>query len=371
MKRLAALLLAAALLCALSLGASAAGFTGGFEDVDDIKNLADVAMLTDLQIISGYDDNTFRPIKTITRAETAKIIASIKTPMMAMNKQTDYFSDTAGHWASTYINFCAEKKIIVGDGKGTFRPNDSVTARELAKMLLVALGHDPARYGGAEWTKQIDADAKETGIYNGYTRELSQYISRDDACLLINNALKSKVILSYDAAGNPVYALDAMMSPQSMLEYRYGLELVSGVVQANAVVDLRTGEQGTDSTRIHISGYTRDFVVASEDIASDTSLLGRKVWIYAQLGTSYNIAYGMPSLNADEIYITITREQLDTLRSAGSLRVTDTTKIYLDYTEVTAAAFEALAPDASVLVIDNQRDGVIDSIFLTSPEVTR
>ena len=45
---------------------------------------------------------------------------------------------------------CAQNEIVAGSN-GRFRPADHVTLRELAKMLLVLLGEDSARYVGAGW----------------------------------------------------------------------------------------------------------------------------------------------------------------------------------------------------------------------------
>lgn len=43
--------------------------------------------------------------------------------------------DYVGHWAEKAIDYCVEKKYMVGDGKGKFRPNDSLTRAELAQVL--------------------------------------------------------------------------------------------------------------------------------------------------------------------------------------------------------------------------------------------
>lgn len=43
--------------------------------------------------------------------------------------------DYIGHWAEAVIDEMAEKKIMVGDGKGTFRPDDSITRAEVAQTI--------------------------------------------------------------------------------------------------------------------------------------------------------------------------------------------------------------------------------------------
>ncbi len=62
-------------------------------------------------------------------------------------------TDITSHWAKGHINYCYTTGIIAGRGTGTFDPSATVTALEAAKMLLVAVGYDPAIEGfeGADW----------------------------------------------------------------------------------------------------------------------------------------------------------------------------------------------------------------------------
>lgn len=43
--------------------------------------------------------------------------------------------DYIGHWAEDAIEEMVEKEVMVGDGKGTFRPNDAITRAEVAKTI--------------------------------------------------------------------------------------------------------------------------------------------------------------------------------------------------------------------------------------------
>lgn len=44
-------------------------------------------------------------------------------------------ADYTGHWAEPAIKNAIEKKIMVGSGKGRFRPNDSMTRAEMAQVI--------------------------------------------------------------------------------------------------------------------------------------------------------------------------------------------------------------------------------------------
>lgn len=367
MKRTVSLLLAVVLILSLAVGALAADATAAsrFTDWEDIDHQPEVAMLTDLGLLSGYADGSFRPYNCITRAEIAKIISSLLTEQVPKAKN-DRFTDTGSNWARNYIEYCADKGILAG-ANGTFRPNDYVTVRELAKMLLTALGHDATPYTGADWAKNVDADAEKLGIYSGLEGDRSLFITREDACLIISNALQCPVITGYDTNDKPQYVLDSMMSPMSLLEYRFQVIPVTGVVQANAVADLRDGTP-LEGNLIHIQGYTRDFLVTAE-VAQSAALLGRTVTVYARFYNNYNQVFGMPSVREGESIATLNSAgELRPIVSYGALKLTETTGYYKNLQRDDASCLDTMVPGDTVTIIDHEADGVIDLVFVTTAQ---
>lgn len=89
--------------------------------------------------MSGYGDGTFRPENSMTRAEAAKVLYELlaaKPPVSGTN-----FDDVAtGLWYTTAINALYLKGVVGGDGSGNFYPEDDITRVEYIKMLCVALG---------------------------------------------------------------------------------------------------------------------------------------------------------------------------------------------------------------------------------------
>ena len=87
--------------------------------------------MTSAGIVNGYPDGTFRPNAPITRAEMAKIIALFAK----LDKTADRFPDTAGHWAEAYIRLAAGNGWIEGYPDGSFRPDRSITRAETVTMI--------------------------------------------------------------------------------------------------------------------------------------------------------------------------------------------------------------------------------------------
>lgn len=107
-----------------------------FEDVDsgDWYYTA-VNSLAEAGILSGYEDGTFQPGRTVSRAEF--VTAVCKCFGLTDGADSD-FSDVSG-WATGYINAAVEQGWIVGMGDGTFRPNASLTRAQVTPILNKAL----------------------------------------------------------------------------------------------------------------------------------------------------------------------------------------------------------------------------------------
>ncbi len=96
-------------------------------------------------ILNGYPDGTFRPDQSITRAEMAKILS------VAYNFKTSNqlrFPDTEEHWAKEYITALANNQIITGYPDGNFKPEAPITRAEIVTMLtrLLKIGLEEEKY---------------------------------------------------------------------------------------------------------------------------------------------------------------------------------------------------------------------------------
>lgn len=354
-RRTACLFLCVCLLLCLTLPVGAEDGTV-FTDRGSIRNVGAVQMLVDLGLISGYSDGAFRPANYITREEVAKLIAILCTE----NPQAPadvYFYDARNSWALEYIGYCAGEGIIGGDGLGSFRPKDNVTAQELAKMLLVILGQNPEDYSGAGWAERVNADAQEFGIYYGLTAQVSQPVTRDNACLLIYNAMRCPAIADPDAEGLDRYVLDDLMNPRSYLEVRYDLTRYTAVLTGNEYADLTSNDGKLAAGVTKLAGH-KEFAVSS-----DLSLLGRTVDIYMKDGR----VVGIPCYVTSEVHYTFENAQaLSKLLSGGAFTIADDAQYYYNYNET---GNEILTRSGVRLtVIDHEGDMQLDTILAVSCE---
>lgn len=94
-----------------------------------------VNTLVELKILSGYEDKTFRPSQSVTRAEF--VVALCKCFEMASGSGN--FSDVDGYWAEEYINSAASAGWISGFEDGTFRPTEGIRRCQVTAIMNNAL----------------------------------------------------------------------------------------------------------------------------------------------------------------------------------------------------------------------------------------
>ena len=199
LKKILALVLAFA--CAFTMFAGAA-----FTDQADIKVENEVVdTLIELGVINGYTDGSFKPNDTVTRAEMAKMIYVLRTgnsDASAYNNDKTSFTDVNGHWAAGFIKYCQSVGIIAGQSATKFAPDQTVTAQEAAKMLLVTLGYDANKAGlvGINWASKTNALADENGLLDDVNTSFTGLCPRQYAAQLIYNAIDTPTVVWRDDA---------------------------------------------------------------------------------------------------------------------------------------------------------------------------
>ncbi|WP_243264085.1 S-layer homology domain-containing protein [Flavonifractor plautii] len=168
LKRTLSLVLAAVMLVGMMVVVASAA-SSDFVDGNEITYAEAAEVMTALGVFEGTDKGAFDPTGILTREQAAAIICRMLLGDDAENLTTNstVFSDVAaGRWSAGYIGYCAQQNILAGTGNGTFNPEGELTGLAFAKMLLVALGYDPAieQYVGNDWAVNVAADAVDAGI---------------------------------------------------------------------------------------------------------------------------------------------------------------------------------------------------------------
>ena len=286
LKKVLALVLAFA--CAFTMFAGAA-----FTDSADIKVDTEVVdTLVSLGVVNGYDDGSFKPNGTVTRAEMAKMIYVLRTgnsDASAYNDDKTSFTDIGSHWARGYIKYCQSLGIIAGKSNTKFVPNEKVSAQEAAKMLLVTLGYNAQKAGlvGTGWASKTNALADENGLLDDVNTSFTSACPRQYAAQLIYNAIFAPTVVWRDDAYTNVTLLgtDNKTVGEKYMGLKTSVAVLKGVTKETnkstykLSLDAPTTEQLNDSTIISgsIANNTAKIQQSFTKIAKDYSALTNRV----------------------------------------------------------------------------------------------
>ncbi|GMK49019.1 hypothetical protein PghCCS26_61490 [Paenibacillus glycanilyticus] len=162
-----------------------------------------VEALTALGIINGYADGTFKPDNTITRAELAKIVivaTGNESAATLMANTAPSFKDVKKGVWYTGYINAAAAKGFIQGYNGNFRPNDTIKFEEVTAILVRALGYKD-KYLSGSWPYNVLLQANEVGLFNGVELAQGTNATRGVVAELTENAL-SENLVQYDADGN-------------------------------------------------------------------------------------------------------------------------------------------------------------------------
>lgn len=135
----------ATLLCLWAVPALAANFTDVYSDTWDNPDYPDaVDALSDLAVITGYSDGTFRPHDLVMRQQFAKMIVKV-LQLPVTGDEMCPFADVAAGASSTdpyypdkYIAVCAACGITAGRTATSFAPYANITRAQVLSMVVRA-----------------------------------------------------------------------------------------------------------------------------------------------------------------------------------------------------------------------------------------
>lgn len=154
------------------------------------------------EIMSGFDDKSFRPEQPITRVQFAAVVQKAFAPAAAESAMT--FSDVSqSFWGYNPIQTASQAGFLSGYPDGTFRPNEALTRVQAIAGLANGLGYNTDNtdllsiYQDAEqipnWALPAIAGATEKTIVVNYPQQNqlnpNQTATRGDIAAFIYQAL--------------------------------------------------------------------------------------------------------------------------------------------------------------------------------------
>lgn len=173
------------LVLSLVLGSFGMAFAAPLSDMAGEKNEEAATVLSALGVITGYPDGTFKPDRVVTRAEMAVIIVNA-LGFKDYASGTANYSDMAGHWSNPYVAYATSLGILAGYPDGTFKPDQTVSYDEAARILVSGIGYSVESLVG-NWPANFVTKAKTLGILDGIKSGPAGAVRGDIAEMVYNS----------------------------------------------------------------------------------------------------------------------------------------------------------------------------------------
>ena len=153
----------------------------------------------------GYADGTVRPNGKITRAEVATIFFRLlddDTRAKYWSSKNDFSDVSADKWYNNAVSTLSNMGVIGGYADGTFRPDAPISRAEFAKIAVsFTQNNGSATYNyftdvkTTDWFAPYVTAAKDAGLIEGYSDgsfKPESKITRAEACAIVNRTLGRK-----------------------------------------------------------------------------------------------------------------------------------------------------------------------------------
>ena len=362
-----------------------------FTDSADIKVDTEVVdTLVALGVVNGYDDGSFKPNGTVTRAEMAKMIYVVRTgksDASAYNDDKTTFTDINGHWARGYVKYCQSLGVIAGKSATKFDPDATVKTAEAAKMLLVTLGYNADKAGlvGVNWASKTSALADENGLLKDVASGFTAACPRQYAAQLIYNTIFANTVTLRDGEYTK-YGYDNSENKTVGEKYMDLYKVSAGILMACDEVE------GKDYYTIKTTGGTHNYNKVPTDVSD---LIGQEVKVLQKItnDSDKNTVYGVYADKDSKVLATGFVSGLDTDGDKVKLDGTSykfdngyslsTAMVYNINTDTGAVTLQSLATAADkavitpavaaskIKLIDNDGNGKVDAAVKTPVQVAK
>ena len=222
---------------------------GSFSDVSDSAWYATaVNTLVELDVLSGYGDNTFRPNNAVTRAE---FVTAVCKCFDNLSTGSAGFSDVSGHWAEGFINQAVAEDWISGFPDGTFRPDESIQRCQVTAILNNALERTGSGFAADAGTQEFVDVPSSHWAY--------EHIA--EAADPVGSAIETGCTVRVTATNGLNLRSSASISSSVVTVLSTGALLTVTSVESNGWLGVRTGSGRTG----YVSGEFVEYVSGPAD----------------------------------------------------------------------------------------------------------
>ena len=234
---------------------NAAQSNAAYSDIEGTACEGAVNVLSALKVVDGFTDGTYKPEQTVTRAQMAKlIVTALGVADYATAKTSKYTDMGTATWAIPYVEYASNLNIVNGVGHGKFNPNGLVTYEQAATMIVRALGYtDQCKEMNGTWPAIYIQKAMALNIFEDVVNGGANGANRGDVAIMLYNALDIAQVYA-DADG-------ATCAKSGNNKTTYNGKTIQGVTMMGTLNKDGGAEYGTitseqvDNAKLNIRSY--------------------------------------------------------------------------------------------------------------------
>jgi len=294
----------------------------------------DVAKLMAIGVLAGYPDGTFKPENTVTRAEFAKmiVVASGLEDAAVLSAGVTQFPDvTADHWAAGYINVATQKKFIEGYPNGNYGAEDDITYAQMFTILIRAIGLGDVVEKDGVWPSNYLAKAVQLELNDGLSSAANDAATRGDVAIAFVNTITETIWEAGSVNSDGTVDYGPSIAGNTMLT-ELGYDTIASISGGTANVITSTQQYGGEKADEFVAAIDKTGAAGATTYTLADSCMQDPDAFYGQEVTLW--------LDGDKDVLYIENE-------------TDADDIVVDYYDTYTAA---AAPAPANLELDNEDD---------------
>ena len=337
-----------------------------------------VQLLAALGIMVGDDDGAFRLEDNLKRSEVAKMaIHAIGLEDVAeSSKGESKFPDVSvNHWANGYINLATSQGLIIGDDRGNFRPDDTITYAESMAIFIRALGYEVMAEDKGGFPNGHIAVGGNIGLTKNVLGSTNQPITRGNVAYVTSNSLTIGLMEKTGFGNNASYEV----TEKTLLENKLNVKKLTGQIVAIPATGL-AGESNLNKGEIKIGetvykteknmnnllGYNVVYYVREDSNGEETVILAMpqkdknaSLEIQADLFEAIGEKNGKKAI---EYYETKNSSKTTTASIEDNAKLIFNGKV----ASLSDELLNMKGKSGRIQLLDTDRNGIYDIVFVTS-----
>ncbi len=225
-----------------------------FFDHDDIPRWAESSInkVEEEGIMTGFGDGTFKPNKKLNRAEALTLLLRMsKVDLKDVSGETDFSDVPAEAWFAPAVKAATDRGWIKGFPNGTFRPGKTLNKAEWATIVsrVFALDEDAPHAGFRDVPSKIWFARPVFALAdNGLIREQEKYywpskeVTRADAAWIMTKILNMPRLLGTSKTNDfsknrRIDSRRTAIRPRNFNSYKQGYEIDRKELKVSAIPD--------------------------------------------------------------------------------------------------------------------------------------